>query len=129
LPTSRQSSRSARKARASRRFRPAIAAAAVALLVTSGCARPDPRVEAAETFRSTVFDLIAQDESQTKRLNSLRLGMSDQAVLEAAGAPSVRESRVTDGGGSGETWIYGGQLSTLGTLTFENGKLVQIQTY
>jgi len=55
--------------------------------------------------------------------------MSDQAVLEATGAPSIRESRVTDGGGSGETWIYSGQLSTLGTLTFENGKLVQIQTY
>jgi hypothetical protein len=106
-----------------------IAAVAVVLLATSGCARPDPRVEAAETFRSTVFDLIGQDESQTKRLNSLRLGMSDQAVLEAAGAPSVRESRITDGGGSGETWIYSGQLSTLGTLTFENGKLVQIQTY
>ena len=55
--------------------------------------------------------------------------MSDQAVLEAAGAPSVRQSRVTDAGSSGETWIYSGQLSTLATLTFENGKLVQIQTY
>jgi hypothetical protein len=106
-----------------------VAAAVVAPLVTGGCAQPDPRVQAAETFRSTVFDLIAQDESQTKRLNSLKLGMTDQAVLDAAGAPSARESRVTDGGGSGETWTYSGQLSTLGTLTFENGKLVQIQTY
>jgi hypothetical protein len=105
------------------------AAAVVTSLVMGGCARPDPRVQAAETFRSTVFDLIAQDENQTKRLNALKLGMSDQAVLDAAGAPSVRESRVTDTGGSGETWIYSGQLSTLGTLTFENGKLVQIQTY
>jgi hypothetical protein len=106
-----------------------VAAAVAMSLATGGCARPDPRVQAAETFRSTVFDLIAQDESQTKRLNSLKLGMSNQAVLDAAGAPSVRESRVTDSGGSGETWIYSGQLSTLGTLTFENGKLVQIQTY
>jgi len=93
------------------------------------CARPDPRVQAAETFRSTVFDLIAQDESQTKRLNSLRLGMSDQAVLDAAGAPSIREAHTSGSGSSGETWIYSGQLSTLGTLTFEGGKLVQIQTY
>jgi hypothetical protein len=128
LPVFRKASRTARKARAWR-FRSAVAATVATLLGASGCAPPDPRVQAAETFRSTVFDLIAQDESQTKRLNSLRLGMSDQAVLEAAGAPSVRESRVTDTGGSGETWIYSGQLSTLATLTFENGKLVQVHTY
>ncbi|MET0152454.1 MAG: hypothetical protein ABW298_07585 [Candidatus Binatia bacterium] len=106
-----------------------VAIASVALLA-AGCApRPDPRVQAAEDFRSTVFDLIAQDESQTKRLNALRLGMSDQEVLEAAGAPATRESRMTASGGGAETWIYSGQLSTLGTLTFENGRLVQIQTY
>jgi hypothetical protein len=102
-------------------------AAAIALLATVGCAPPDPRIQAAETFRSTVFDLVAQDEAQTKRLNSLTLGMSDQAVLDAAGAPTKRESRVMESGGSGETWTYSGQLSTLGTLTLENGRLVQIQ--
>jgi hypothetical protein len=107
-----------------------LAFASVALLAAGGCApRPDPRVEAAENLRSTVFDLIAQDESQTKRLNALRLGMSDREVLEAAGAPATRESRMTASGGGEETWIYSGQLSTLGTLTFENGRLVQIQTY
>ena len=86
-------------------------------------------MQAAENFRSTVFDLIAQDESQTKRLNALRLGMSDQEVLAAAGVPATRESRMTASGGGAETWIYSGRLSTLGTLTFENGRLVQIQTY
>ena len=55
--------------------------------------------------------------------------MSDREVLEAAGAPATRESRMTARGGGAETWIYAGQLSTLGTLTFENGRLVQIQTY
>ncbi len=108
-----------------------LAFASVALLAAGGCApRPDPRVQAAENLRSTVFDLIAQDETQTKRLNTLRLGMSDREVLESAGAPATRESRVTaSGGGAEETWIYSGQLSTLGTLTFENGRLVRIQTY
>ena len=101
----------------------------IALFSIAGCApRIDPRVRAAEDFRSTVFDLIGQDEAQTKRLNSLRLGMSGGDVIGAAGAPATRESRTTDSGSSRETWVYNGQLSTIGTLTFEDGKLVQIQT-
>jgi hypothetical protein len=102
---------------------------AVVLVGLYACApRPDPRLTAAEDFRSTVFDLIGQDEDQTKRLNGLRLGMSDEEVLSAAGTPAKRESRVTESGRSIETWVYNGQLSTLGTLTFENGKLVQVKT-
>ncbi|HSD11722.1 MAG TPA: DUF2845 domain-containing protein [Candidatus Binatia bacterium] len=98
-------------------------------LVAIGCApRPDPRVQAAQDFKSTVFDLIGQDEAQSRRLNALRLGMSDQEVLQAAGAPERRETGTTDTGQSRETWVYNGQLSILGTLTFENGRLVQIQT-
>jgi hypothetical protein len=103
---------------------------AVAVLVGFGCApRVDPRVQAAEDFRSTVFDLIARDDAQSQKLNALRLGMSDQEVLNVAGAPSKRESR--PGGEENstvETWVYSGELSTLGTLTFRNGKLIQIQT-
>lgn len=103
-----------------------IAIAAIALLAVCGCAPTrDPRVKAAEDFRSTVFDLIARDEDQAKRFNSLRLGMLDQEVLEAAGAPARRESRTTESGRGMETWVYDGQLSTLGTLTFENGRQMQ----
>jgi hypothetical protein len=102
---------------------------ALATLAAIGCeVRPDPRVQAAQDFKSTVFDLIGQDEAQTRRLNALRLGMSDQEVLDAAGSPARRETHTTDVGPSRETWVYNGQLSTLGTLTFEDGRLVQIQT-
>jgi hypothetical protein len=101
---------------------------ALIALVGFGCApRVDPRVQAAQDFRSTVFDLIGQDDAQTRKLNGLRLGMSDEEVLNAAGAPSKRESS-SDGSESLETWVYAGQLSTVGTLTFRDGKLVQIQT-
>jgi Protein of unknown function (DUF2845) len=100
----------------------------IALLAIAGCApQVDPRVRAAEDFRSTVFDLIGQDEDQKKRLNSLRLGMSSADVIDKAGAPTTRETRDAEGG-TRETWLYNGQLSTIGTLTFENGKLAQIQT-
>jgi len=101
----------------------------ITLLGAAACTPPaDPRLGAAEDFRSTVFDLIGQDEAQTKKLNSLRLGMSGDDVIAAAGAPAKRESRETDRGSGRETWVYDGQLSTIGTLTFEDGKLVQIQT-
>lgn len=103
--------------------------AAVALLLLYGCQpQPDPRLQASQDFKSTVFDLIGQDEAQTKKINSLHLGMSDREVTTAAGPPSRRESRETESGVSRETWTYSGQLSTLATLTFENGRLVQMQT-
>jgi hypothetical protein len=109
------------------RFRMALLA--LATLAAIGCQpRPDPRVQAAQDFKSTVFDLIGQDEEQARRLNALRLGMSDQEVLDAAGSPARRETHTADGGQSRETWVYDGQLSILGTLMFEDGRLVQIQT-
>jgi hypothetical protein len=102
---------------------------AIVTLAAIGCQpRPDPRVQAAQDFKSTVFDLIGQDEAQTRRLNGLRLGMSDREALEAAGSPERRETRTTDSGQRRETWVYNGQLSILGTLTFEDGRLVQVQT-
>jgi hypothetical protein len=54
--------------------------------------------------------------------------MSGDDVIGAAGPPVKRESRTTENGASRETWVYDGQVSTIGTLTFEDGKLVQIQT-
>jgi hypothetical protein len=102
---------------------------AISGLAGIGCYHPPPGspLEAAENFRSTVFDLVGTEEAQTKRLNGLRLGMSDQEVLAAAGAPSNRESRTSDDGKTSEVWTYDGELSTLGTLTFENGKLAAMQ--
>ncbi|MGH7819249.1 MAG: hypothetical protein ACREQ9_05705 [Candidatus Binatia bacterium] len=101
-----------------------------ALLFGSVACQPqvDPRVRAAQQFESTVYDLVGRDEAQTKKLNSLRLGMSDSEVLAAVGSPSRRESRTTDEGTARETWVYAGELTTVGTLTFENGRLVQMQT-
>jgi hypothetical protein len=104
--------------------------AATALLFALGGCQPrmDPRVRAAKSFESTVYELIGRDEEQTKKLNLLRLGMSDSEVISAVGAPARRESRAMDEGQKRETWIYSGELSTLGTLTFEDGQLVQMQT-
>jgi hypothetical protein len=92
-----------------------------------GCApRPDPRVGAAQDFQRTAFDLIERDNRQAQKLNSLRIGMTDEEVLRTAGPPTRRQSL---GGGeeTREIWTYGGELKQLGTLTFENRKLVQVQ--
>lgn len=106
--------------------------AAITLLATagSGCYRPPPGspVEAAENFRSTVFGLIGSDEAQTDRLNSLRIGMSDQEVLAAAGSPKKRDTRTDYDGATVETWIYDGQFWELGRLTFVDGRLTAIDT-
>ena len=94
----------------------------------AACApRPDPRVQAARDFQSTAFDLIEKDEKQMARLNSLRLGMSDADVLTKAGSPTRRESRKTSDGHAVEVWTYNGQLKSLGTLTFEDQRLVELK--
>jgi hypothetical protein len=54
--------------------------------------------------------------------------MSTQDVLSIAGPPITRESRDTERGTKRELWVYNGELKQLGTLTFENGELVQILT-
>ena len=105
-----------------------LAAVAIAAILSGCMVSSDPRVQAAENFRSTVFDLIGKDEAQTNRLNALHLGMTDQEVLAVAGTPSRRDSRTTESGRGIEIWIYNGELSMIGTLAFENGKLSQIST-
>lgn len=99
----------------------------VALLATACAERPDPRLQAAEDFRTSVFDVINQDETQMRRLGALRLGMSDSEVLSAVGPPSRRESHATEGGVGRELWTYNGAFKALGMLTFENQRLVEIQ--
>ena len=95
-----------------------------------GCYRPPPGspLEAAENFKSTVFELVGADDAQTAKLNGLHIGMSDREVIDEAGKPTDRESKTTDDGRSQEIWIYDGKLAILGTLTFENGKLTAMQT-
>ncbi len=101
----------------------------VLLLVLAACRPPaDPRVRAAEDFRDTAFALIARDDEQTKKLNALRLGMSDEEVIALAGPPNQRETRDTASGTKREIWIYNGELKQLGTLTLEGRKLVQVVT-
>jgi hypothetical protein len=87
--------------------------------------RPDPRVQAAEDFKDTALDLIGKDQAKTATLNSLRLGMSDHEVLSTAGPPTTRRSR-NSGERTIEEWTYGGELKSLGTLTFEDHSLVEM---
>ena len=109
-----------------------LVAAALAILggAALGCYRPPPGspLEAAENFRSTVFELVGADDEQSERLNRLRLGMSDRETIATAGEPTTRESKTASDGGTSEIWIYDGKLSVLGTLTFENGRIAAIQT-
>lgn len=99
------------------------------MLSATACMRSDPRVSAAEDFRQSAFGLIREDEDRAAKLAALRIGMSDAEVLTAAGPPTSREGRTAGDGIQLETWTYGGQLKTLGTLTFEDQKLVQVKVF
>ena len=109
-----------------------LSAVALALFAAAGlgCYRPPPGspLEAAENFKSTVFELVGADDAQTARLNRLSIGMSSKDVIAEAGAPTDRETKTTDDGGAQEVWTYDGKLAILGTLTFENDKLTAMQT-
>ena len=105
---------------------PAARAALLALAATACAPRPDPRVKAAQDFRDTAFQLIADDESQARKLNSLRIGMHEQEVLLAAGPPTRRENHRTADGNDVETWTYDGNLKNLGVLIFDDGTLTEI---
>jgi hypothetical protein len=109
--------------------RPMAILAILALLATVACAppRPDPRVQAAQDFQRTALELVERDNAQTRRLNALRLGMSDEEVLHAAGPPTRRQTLSAFGESPREIWTYGGELKELGTLTFEDGRLVQLK--
>jgi hypothetical protein len=103
--------------------------ALVVVLVFAGCVyRSDPRLQAADEFRTSAFALIEKDEAAEKKLAALRLGMTDEEVIREAGAPSSRDTASGDEG-EREVWTYSGELKSLGTLTFENRKLVKIDTF
>src|SRR5262245_24277788 len=98
------------------------------LLALVGCyQRQDPMVQAAQDLKEMTYDLVSQDETQTRRLNSLRLGMSDREVLSTAGPPSTRQSQMVNAEESREVWTYRGALRPLATLTFVNQRLTEIK--
>jgi hypothetical protein len=98
------------------------------LLIGTGCYQQDPVVRAALDLQRATDEFVNREEDQTQRLNSLRLGMSDGEVLNAAGPPSARQSVGTSGDESREIWTYRGTMRPLGTLTFVNQRLVEIKT-
>jgi hypothetical protein len=101
---------------------------ALLILSTAGCyQRQDPVVQAAQDLQQMAYDFAHQEEEQTHRLNSLRLGMSDNEVLSAAGPPSARQSLVTNAEENREVWTYRGALRPLATLTFVNQRLTEMR--
>ena len=99
----------------------------LAIVTLPACASPpDPRIEAAYDFQRTATDLIARDQEKSSRLAALRLGMSDAEVLAEVGPPTRRET-LHFGEVVTEVWTFSGELKSLGTLTFEEGKLIQVR--
>ena len=98
------------------------------VLAAAGCyQRQDPVVRAAQDLQQMASDFANQEETQSRRLNSLRLGISDSEVLNTAGPPSARQSLATNGEESREVWTYRGALRPLATLTFVNQRLTEIR--
>jgi len=98
------------------------------VLATAGCyQRQDPVVQAAQDLQQMAYDFASQEETQSRRLNSLRLGMSDSEVLNTAGPPSARQSLATNAEESREVWTYRGALRPLATLTFVNQRLTEMR--
>jgi len=97
------------------------------LPAAAGCYRQDPVVRAAQDLQHMAYDLAGRQEEQMDRLNSLRLGMTDQQVLDVVGPPSARESIATSAEESHEVWTYRGAVGPLATLTFMNQRLVEVR--
>src|ERR1043166_4817631 len=74
------------------------------LPAAAGCYRQDPVVRAAQDLQHMAYDLAGRQEEQTDRLNSLRLGMTDEQVLNVVGPPSARESMAISSEESREVW-------------------------
>jgi hypothetical protein len=98
------------------------------LLVVSGCyQRQDPVVRAAQDLERLAYDFAAQEEAQARRINALRLGMSDSEVITAVGPPATRRSLEAGTEESREVWTYRGALRPLATLTFVNQRLAEMR--
>lgn len=106
----------------------ALTVGAVVLLTATGCyQRQDPVVRAAQDLQRMAYDFAEQEEDKQQQLRSLRLGMSDSEVIDIAGPPSTRESRMVSAEESREIWTYRGAMRPLATLTFQNQRLMEIR--
>lgn len=104
-----------------------IAVWAVTCVIVIGCyQRQDPVVRAAQDLQRMAYDFAVEEEARQQRLRGLRLGMSDNEVLDIAGPPAARESRLVSAEESREVWIYRTALRPLATLTFVNHRLTEM---
>ncbi len=96
-------------------------------MIAIGCYQPqDPVVRAAQELQQMAYDFAAEQEARQQGLRRLRLGMSTSEVLDIAGPPSSRESRMVSGDASHEVWTYRTALRPLATLTFVNHCLTEM---
>lgn len=100
----------------------------ILLLAGAGCyQRQDPVMQAAQDLQDMAYGFAAQEEEQIRRLNALRLGMSDEEVLDAVGSPSARQSTGASPAESREVWTYRKGLRPQATLTFTDQRLTEIK--
>lgn len=98
------------------------------VVLCSGCyQRQDPLVRAAQDLQQAAEDFASREDEQIQGFNSLRLGMSEDDVLERLGPPRSRQTLSTGDEESRELWTYQGALRPLGTLTFVNKRLVEMK--
>jgi len=100
---------------------------ALLFLAGAGCYQRDPVMQAAQDLQDMAYDFAAKEEEQIHRLNALRLGMSDEEVLDAVGAPSTRQSTGASPAESREVWTYRKGLRPQATLTFTDQRLTEIK--
>ncbi|MGE0824719.1 MAG: hypothetical protein AB7G75_07305 [Candidatus Binatia bacterium] len=98
-------------------------------VASTGCyQRQDPLVRAAQDLQDLATDFAAREEDRIQQFTSLRLGMSQDEVLRAVGAPASRQILSTSDDDSRELWTYRGAMRPLGTLTFTNQRLTEIRS-
>ena len=101
---------------------------AFAALCSACYQRQDPLVRAAQDLQDVAEQFATQEEEKIQQFNSLRLGMSEEDVIRRLGPPKSRQALSTGDDGSRELWMYQGALRPLGTLMFENKRLVEMKS-
>ena len=71
-------------------------------------------------------DFASYEENRIQRFRSLQLGMSANEVQQKLGPPASQQLLESNENERREIWTYQGAVRPLGTLTFKNGRLVEI---
>lgn len=100
---------------------------ALCVLCTACYQRQDPLVRAAQDLQRMADQFATQEDDKIQQFNSLRLGMSEDDVRKRLGTPASQQAVPTEKDESRELWTYRGAMRPLGTLTFVNKRLVEIQ--